>query len=277
VNNWLQSAGHFSKYHALGNDYLVVDGPSFGPLDATRCRQLCARHRGVGADGILVRQKLPTGELGLQIYNSDGSLAEKSGNGLRIFLQCMQDEGILSGDSAQVVLEGVSLRATLRPALEVEIGRPSFSSQDLHVAGPPRSLIQVSLPLAKQALQITGVSLGNPHCVVFVPQLEVAQLHEVGPQIESHPWFTQRTNVQFCRVLARDLLEILIWERGVGVTSASGSSSCAAVAAAIAQGACDAGSTVRVRMPGGELQVRQDADEVFWLSGPVEFICRGAL
>lgn len=244
-----------TKSHGLGNDYLVAD-PAELPFSVTpeRVRLLCDRHVGVGSDGLL----LLDGPLGVRIFNPDGSEAEKSGNGLRIFARWLFSTGRViaprfsvrtrGGDAAVEIGEGQDVT--------VDIGRPTFR-EDL-------SEIEVE----GQRLAVTAVSVGNPHCVLFRDRLDVTELHRLGPLIERHPAFSNRTNVQFVHPLSNAALELLIWERGAGETQASGSSSCAAVAAAHRAGLV--GTHVTAHMPGGELDIRTDPQGRLWLRGPVE-------
>jgi diaminopimelate epimerase len=244
-----------TKSHGLGNDYLVAD-PADLPFAVTpeRVRLLCDRHVGVGSDGLLVFEN----PLGVRIFNPDGSEAEKSGNGLRIFARWLYATGRVpsrqftirtrGGDAAVEIGEGHDVT--------VDIGPPSFRD-DLS-----------ELTLGEQTLRVTALSVGNPHCVVFRDRLDVTELRHLGPLIEHHPAFPNRTNVQLVQTVDRTNLELLIWERGAGETQASGSSSCAAVAAAHRAGLVD--REVSVHMPGGKLHIRIDPSGSLWLRGPVE-------
>ncbi|MEK7701459.1 MAG: diaminopimelate epimerase, partial [candidate division NC10 bacterium] len=159
----------------------------------------------------------------------------------------------------------------------VEMGRVTFRAPEIPMTGPDRDVVGVELQLADgTTLTVTALSVGNPHCVTFVPQLDEAGCRRLGPLIEHHPAFPNRTNVQFARVRARDAVDILIWERGAGYTLASGSSSCGAASAAVRNGLCDHGR-VQVRMPGGELVIEVRPDWSLRLEGPVEAVYRGTL
>jgi diaminopimelate epimerase len=249
-----------TRSHGLGNDYLVVD-PGDLPFAVTpaRVRLLCDRHVGVGSDGLLVLD----GELGVRIFNPDGSQAEKSGNGLRIFAKWLFDTRRTGGTSrftidtqggaAAVEVDSVDGRAR---EVTVDMGQPVFRD-DLH-----------EIHIDGQRLQVVALSVGNPHCVVLRTQLDVTELRRLGPLVEHHPAFANRTNVQLARVVDRAHVELLIWERGAGETQASGSSACAVVAASHHLGLVD--TEVTARMPGGELRIRIDADGHLWLRGPVE-------
>ncbi|MDQ7848825.1 MAG: diaminopimelate epimerase [Armatimonadota bacterium] len=270
----------FVKGHGLGNDYLVVDPRALSfRLSPGAVRAICQRHTGVGADGILALVPSRRAAFGVRIFNPDGSEAEKSGNGLRILSRFLYDHGYTRRRTFTIETPGGIARTTLRlragqvGAITVELGRASFQSTAVPVAGPPREVLDEPLVVDGESIRVTAVSLGNPHCVVFLDRLEVARLRHLGPRLETHPAFPQRTNVQLARVAARDRLEILIWERGAGETQASGTSAAAAAAAAARLG--HAGRRVAVTMPGGRLAVRISPDWTVHLTGPAEEVCAG--
>jgi len=280
----------FAKGHGLGNDYLVIDEadlpPAAGegaPLSREAIVRMCDRNRGVGSDGILLRVPTARADFGVRIFNPDGSEAEKSGNGLRIFAKYLWDHGRASTPTVTVETRGGVVECECHVHDErvsfvaVEMGHATFRAADIPMSGGDREAVAESLPLADgTALTVTAVSVGNPHCVVFRERLDPAECRRLGPLLERHPAFPNRTNVQFARVRARDALEILIWERGAGYTLASGSSSCAAAAAAVKNGFCDVGR-VSVGMPGGELVVHVRPDFALKLEGAVEAVCTGTL
>ncbi len=274
----------FVKGHGLGNDYIVIDQADVkSPLSPRAIRRICDRNLGVGSDGILLLVPTARADFGLRIFNPDGSEAEKSGNGLRIFAKYLWDHGHAKTPTFTVDTKGgvVECRCTVRDGrvgfVTVEMGRATFRAPEIPMNGPDRDVVDVPLQLADGAtLNVTAVSVGNPHCVTFVERLDEAEARRLGPLIERHPAFPNRTNVQFARVHARDTVDILIWERGAGFTLASGSSSCGAASAAVRKGLCDPGP-VRVRMPGGELVIDVRTDWSLRLEGPVEEVYTGTL
>jgi diaminopimelate epimerase len=265
----------FRKYQALGNDYLVIEARDLSP-GPQAARRLCDRHFGVGADGVLLRESPPS--FRLRILNPDGSEAERSGNGLRIFARYLFDRGEV-GDSpfrAHTVAGEVVCRVAAGGGeVSVEMGRASFDSRDVPVAGPPRSVLRERLVVAGEPLEFSAVSIGNPHCVILRQVLDEAELHRLGPLVERAEIFPRRTNVQLVRVAGRDRLELLVWERGAGATLASGTSACAAAAVAHRLGLCDA--QVAVHMPGGALAVEIAPDRGLRLTGPVGFVFAGEI
>lgn len=275
----------FARYEGLGNDYLLVDAETFGtPFTPALAAWMCDRHRGVGSDGVLVRlARRGDGAHGLRIFNPDGSQAEKSGNGLRIFARFLRDFGYAPQGPIIVDTPGGRVVAALKPdagpveSITVAMGKAVFDSAALHATGPARSFERQSLNVDGEVLDMTAVSMGNPHCVIFGASMDVATLRRLGPKIERHALFPKRINVQLAQVTGRRSLQILIWERGAGETFASGSSSCAAASAAVKRGLMDADAPLVVSMPGGELTITVARNWAVTLSGPAEPICRGSL
>jgi diaminopimelate epimerase len=274
----------FAKGHGLGNDYLVMEEADLlGPLTTEAIVKICDRNWGAGSDGILLRVASTRADFGVRIFNPDGSEAEKSGNGLRIFAKYLRDHGhakrdVFTVDTPGGVVECQCQRRGDRVTfVTVEMGRATFRPAEIPMTSDVAEAVDVVLALGDgAAVTATAVSVGNPHCVVFVERLDDEETRRIGPLIERHPAFPNRTNVQFARVLGRDVMEIRIWERGAGYTLASGSSSCGAASAAVRTGRCDAGR-VSVRMPGGELAVHVRPDWSLRLEGPVEEVYTGVL
>jgi diaminopimelate epimerase len=273
------------KGEALGNDYLVVDAAELPwPLTPAAIRAICDRHRGLGSDGLLVAR--PGGgngggygggsaggnagegaAIGLRIYNPDGSEAEKSGNGLRIFGAWLHGRGEVGGEAFRVALARDEVTMLVEEAgdpdlqIVVQMGRASF----VEVLG-------AELELADgEVAAVHTVSLANPHCVVFVEELERGDFLRRAPQLAVHRAFSAGTNVQFARALGPATLEAWIWERGAGETLASGSSACAVAAAATRLGLVTS-PELEVRMPGGTVEVGVDAGYAIRLRGPARIV-----
>ncbi|MDR7419971.1 MAG: diaminopimelate epimerase [Armatimonadota bacterium] len=270
------------KSHALGNDYLVVDPAALTfSLTPARIRHLCDRHFGAGSDGILALAPASRADFGLRIYNPDGSEAEKSGNGLRIFAKFLYDHGYVTGPTFTVETPGGIAGIELHLAggrieqMTVDVGRATFWSPEIPVAGPAREVVDEVIEAGDQRLEITAVSVGNPHCVVFVPDLDLINLRQLGPLLETHPLFPKRTNVQFAQPVARDRVKILIWERGAGETMASGTSASAVAAAAVREGVTDRRMTISA--PGGDLQITVGEDWSIRLTGPASEVYTATL
>jgi diaminopimelate epimerase len=270
----------FSKYHGLGNDYLVIEPGQLSLTDALGLApRLCHRSYGVGSDGILIGP-LPSqvADFGLRIVNPDGSEAEKSGNGLRIFARYLWDTHRVGTEAFEIETPGGVSRAEVTAesaSIRMGMGRASFDSTRVRVAGPPREVVDVGLGLGEEGLGVTAVSVGNPHCVIVGATLSEAEARRLGPRVERDARFENRTNVQLLRVIDRTRIEIQIWERGAGYTLASGSSACAAACAARKLGLCDA--TIRVQMPGGVLLVEVDDAFDVTQTGPAVRVAHGEI
>lgn len=263
----------FEKYHALGNDYLVYD-PKGENKDFTteETIRICHRNFGLGSDGILLGP-LPSenADFGLRILNPDGSEAEKSGNGLRIFARYLRDSGKVGTTAFTVdTLGGVVTCKVSEDAsvISVEMGRVSFHSDvvPVKVSGEARDVVDEPIHIGSEKLRYYAATIGNPHCVVPTDDLSEKITRELGPLLENHPNFPNRTNVQFLKIIDRNRIRIEIWERGAGYTLASGSSSSAAGAVARKMGACD--EKITVEMPGGEIGLVIDEEFNVLMTGP---------
>ena len=267
----------FAKYHALGNDYVVVEEPTDTRLDEELARRICDRHRGIGSDGIL--ERLASGEgHRVRIWNPDGSQAEKSGNGIRIFARYLWDRDFVGDEPFSVITASGPVRCTVEQqgeSVSVEMGRVSFQSTDIPVPGPAREVLRESLVVAGQSLEFSAATIGNPHCVLIREHVFGEEARTLGPVIEVDEHFPNRTNVQFLQVIDRRNLQIEIWERGAGYTLASGSSSCAAAAVARRLGLCE--PEVTVHMPGGTLAIAVGDDFQVRMTGPVSPVAEGEL
>ena len=251
----------FLKYHALGNDYLVStsEHPDFSKNELTseQVRKICHRNFGLGSDGILVGGKDDSENcFTLKIYNPDGSTAEKSGNGLRIFARSLWDRKLVFQSKFKIVTSGGIVSAQVDSSgqsVTVEMGSVSFQSNIIPVTGESREVLNETLEINGEKLTFCSATIGNPHCVVLHRTISAEETLRLGPLIETHPSFPNRTNVQFLEVLNRNTIRIEIWERGAGYTLASGSSSCAAASVAHRLGLCDA--EIAVLMPGGQIDI----------------------
>ncbi|MFQ5847409.1 MAG: diaminopimelate epimerase [Candidatus Methylomirabilales bacterium] len=272
----------FVKAHGLGNDYIVLNEADLDfRLTPEAIRLLCRRHVGVGSDGVLALVKSRTAPFGLRIFNPDGSEAEKSGNGIRIFAKYLFEHGHTrekafaietKGGLVQVRLDGEGDRVAL---VTVEMGRATFRSAEIPVTGEDREVVNEELSVSGEPVRFTAVSVGNPHCVILAEHLDPEEVRRLGPEIEHHPLFPHRANVQFARVASRDRVAILIWERGAGYTLASGSSACAVAAACRRLGLVN--DRVTIQMPGGELLITIMADGGITMRGPVAEAYTGTL
>ncbi|QYM77686.1 diaminopimelate epimerase [Horticoccus luteus] len=272
----------FFKYHALGNDYLVLDPrdfPTWREPSVAQIRVICHRNFGVGSDGILWGP-LPSrdSEFGLRIFNPDGSEAEKSGNGLRIFSRFLWDQRLVLTPSFSIETPGGPVRSVIKEnghLITVAMGRVSFASDKIPVAGPPREVLNERLMILDREFTFCAATIGNPHCVIPLSEISPELAHRYGPHFETHPNFPRKTNVQFLQVIDRANIRIEIWERGAGYTLASGSSSSAAAAVAHRLGLVDRALTVH--MPGGEIGIEIGDDFSIMMTGTVNKVAEGEM
>ena len=263
----------FSKYHALGNDYLVLDPDDAPKLPATDDTiRICHRNFGLGSDGILYGP-IPTekADFGLRIINPDGSEAEKSGNGLRIFARYLYDIGKVGTEAFTVNTLGGIVTCEISEGAEsikVDMGKVSFGRTEIPVDGTESADQDIGEQLNINGTEYTAyiANIGNPHCVVPLPEISEELACKDGAAIEVHEAFPNRTNVQFLKALDRNNIQIEIWERGAGYTLASGSSSSAAAAVAHRIGLCD--REITVHMPGGKIGIEIGDDFEIRMTGP---------
>ena len=271
---------HFSKYHALGNDYIVLNPADLGSqLEPSQIKLICHRNYGIGSDGILWGP-LDTTEcdFALRIFNPDGSEAEKSGNGLRIFSRYLWDRGLVREGPFTILTAGGKVRCQVHKdggTVTVEMGNVSFDSSQIPVEGPSREVINETIVMNDRELKFCAATIGNPHCVILRDDVSSEETKKWGASIENDPRFPNRTNVQFMKILDRKNIKIEIWERGAGYTLASGSSSCTAAAVAYRLGFCD--SEIAVHMPGGIIDITVSDDFSISMIGPVTKIAEGSL
>jgi len=277
---------NFRKYHGLGNDYLVID-PNVHDVVMTQAtiRLICDRNFGVGSDGILYGPCSPaalgwgSGDMPcLRIFNPDGSEAEKSGNGLRIFAKYLFEKKYVHGKSFKIKTLGGIVDVQVKDAkanlIRIDMGKVTFISNEIPVAGPKREVVNEPLDINGTKYNVTCLSIGNPHCVIPMEQVSEKTARSLGPHVENHKMFPNRINMQIVRVMDRVNIDIRIWERGAGYTLASGSSSYAAAAATHRLGLVD--NDVTVHMPGGELRIEIAPDDQICMTGPVEGTFEGS-
>jgi diaminopimelate epimerase len=271
----------FHKYHALGNDYIVLDPrdfPSWQPAPTIeQIRVVCHRNFGVGSDGILWGP-LPSqkSQFGLRIFNPDGSEAEKSGNGLRIFSRFLYDQGLVKEPNFTVEVPGGQVAVALKDnaqLISIAMGHVSFSSEKIPVVGATREVLNEKIKILDREFTYCAATIGNPHCVLPLTEISAEMAHKYGPHLETHSNFPRKTNVQFLKVLDRANIQIEIWERGAGYTLASGSSSSASAAVAHRLGLVD--RNITVHMPGGKIGIEIGDEFSIMMTGTVNKVAEG--
>ena len=269
----------FYKYHALGNDYIVIDPNKIDvSLSPDNIRLICHRNFGIGSDGILYGPIFGSEKMKLRILNPDGSEAEKSGNGIRIFSKYLLDAGYITSRIFQLITLGgevtIEITDSSIPLITVNMGAVTFQSDLIPVAGSSREVIENDLLIDSVPLKMTCLSIGNPHCCIIpMPNISKEIASALGPRIETLQIFPNRINVQFLKVLDRQNIQIEIWERGAGYTLASGSSSCAAASAAYRLGLTN--ETMKVHMPGGKIDISIQPNGDVYMTGSVSNVMQG--
>ena len=273
----------FSKYQGLGNDFILIDNrhatePIVTPEQAAK---MCDRHFGIGADGVIfaLPGKEDT-EYIMRIYNSDGSEAEMCGNGIRCLAKFIAD---LEGNARINKSYRINtLAGVIIPTLEsngevtVDMGKPQLAAAKIPTTlnSPDGKVVAQSLTVGDHSWSVTAVSMGNPHCIIFVEDSEAIDLVKIGPLFEHHSVFPQRTNTEFVEIVRSDYLKMRVWERGAGITLACGTGACATVVAGVLNGKCDRHCTVE--LPGGCLQINwSQADDKVYMTGSATEVFRG--
>lgn len=269
----------FWRYHGLGNDYLVLRDTELKDPTVDQIVRICHRNFGVGSDGILLDTSFKS-EFALRILNPDGSEAEKSGNGIRIFSRYLYDEGFVKNEPFKLKTLGGTVTCEVfdefthyGQLIKVEMGQVSFESQKIPVNTSNTEALGIPLEVAKSKFIINCATIGNPHCVIIVDEPTEELARKYGPLLENNPIFPKRINVQFVKIIDRNTIQIEIWERGAGYTLASGSSSSAAASVCKKLGLCD--EQILVKMAGGELNIAINSAWEVTMKGGVTAICKG--
>ncbi len=279
----------FSKYHGLGNDFILVDNrqqptPHLSPEQAAAW---CDRHFGIGADGVIFA--LPgqgDRDYTMRIYNSDGSEPEMCGNGIRCLARFLERLETAAGQPPTLphTYRIHTLAGPISPTLQanglvtVDMGPPYLLAVEIPttLASPDSRVVDLPLTVADQIWRVTAVSMGNPHCVTFVADLEPLPLTHLGPQFEHHPAFPQRVNAEFIQVVRPDYLRMRVWERGAGITLACGTGACASLVAGVLTDRCD--RTATIELPGGNLEITWSAlDNRVYMTGPAQWVFDGTV
>ena len=273
---------NFWKMHGLGNDYIVIDNRG-GELSEEELPdlaiKLCKRRVGIGADGLLLVCNSRVADAKMRIFNSDGTEAEMCGNGIRCFAKYCFENGIAKKNVISVeTLAGIKelylkVEGGAVTSVRVNMGAPCFEAEKIPIIGNG-TFINKPLDVDGKILMATALSMGNPHCVIFVNNIDNYPVDAIGPKIEDHKLFPKRTNVEFVQVISRKRLKVRVWERGVGETLACGTGACASVVAAKVLGKVE--EEAIVELPGGKLIVEYKGNVVF-MEGPAEKVFEGKM
>ena len=273
----------FTKMHGCGNDFIVVDDvANEWDFDEEAVQLLCDRHFGIGADGlILVRNPSdPEADFLMLYQNSDGSLAEMCGNGVRVFAKFLTDTGRVTGDSVAVqTLGGIKHVEIVRGQdgefrlACVDMGAPVLAAADIPTTLPGDPVVDALVSTDAGGFRVTCVSMGNPHAIVWVDDVDEAPVTSIGPLVETASVFPRKTNVEFAQVVDEGRIRLRVWERGVGETLACGTGACATLVGAALTGRT--GRTATIELPGGELDIAWNDDGRVLMTGPAETVFSG--
>jgi len=274
----------FAKLHGTANDFVYVDARDGLPGDPARLApRFCDRHRGIGADGLILLQRSAEADCRMEIWNADGTRAEMCGNGIRGFAKFVLDRNLLGRDpraplhvetDAGVKVVTTRLAGERVELVSVDMGTPEWRGEKIPVAADGE-IVEHPLTVDGREWRVTCASMGNPHCVVFVDDVDGLDLPALGPKFEHHPFFPRRVNTEFIRVVSRERLQMRVWERGAAETLACGTGACAAAVAAARTGRT--GRSVTVALPGGELQIEWQRDDHVRMTGDAVEVFEGSI
>jgi diaminopimelate epimerase len=275
----------FTKMHGLGNDFIVVDAINqrFDDINLNQlAMDICNRNFGIGADGLILVLKSDKSDFKMRIFNADGSEPEMCGNGVRCFSKFVYDNKLIEKDIFSVeTLAGIMVPALIIKdgfieAIEVDMGKPILETNRIPVANINKEkVINEPIKVADQVFHFTGVSMGNPHAVVFVDDLQALDIDQIGPLFENHEYFPERVNTEFVQIINKNEIALIVWERGAGRTLACGTGASASVVAGILNGFLN--PRVIVHLPGGNLIIEWQNDEELIMTGPAETVFKGEI
>jgi diaminopimelate epimerase len=279
----------FTKMHALGNNYIYVNQFEEQLVEeklSEIAKKVSSVRTGIGSDGLILIAPSVQAEVKMRVFNADGSEAKNCGNGLRCVAKYAYEKGIVNKTTFRIETLGGLVTAQLHlengevKLVTIDMGIPGLTKASLPMVdvGDGGDLAtNVQLDIDGKQVSFVGVSIGNPHAVIFVDDVTQAPVETLGPKIEKHPCFPEWTNVEFIRVITEQEIDFRVWERGSGVTHACGTGACAAVVAAVLKDKIKKDTIVTVHLLGGDLQIQWKTDEHVWMTGPAEYICEGVL
>lgn len=272
----------FTKVQGLGNDFVLVNclEEKINPEQlADLALKACSRHLGIGADGLVLLYPSAVADIKMRIFNADGSEAEMCGNGIRCAAKYLYENSLVNKSrlrmetAAGIIIPELNIKGGRVDSIRVDMGEPQLQRAAIPMIGPPGKVVNQPLQAGEQIFHLTAVSMGNPHCVIFVPQLEQVELALLGPLLEKQPVFPHRTNVEFVQIVDRGEVLVKVWERGAGETMACGTGACAVAVAGAMNDYTDRQLTVRLK--GGALLIEWAADNHVYMTGQAEIVFTG--
>jgi diaminopimelate epimerase len=266
----------FTKMHGCGNDFIFIDCLNGASRDLEKlAKKLCDRRFGVGADQLLTVHPSKIADFRMEIYNADGGQVEMCGNGIRCFAKYVRDHGLTAKEELAVeTLAGIIRPRLVGNLVEVDMGEPILEGRKIPVTADGK-ILNHRLEVDGVAYQVTCVSMGNPHCVLYLDDLDRLDLERIGPRFEHHPFFPKRVNTEFVKVLAPNEIRMRVWERGAGETWACGTGACAAAVAGVLTG--KSGRKVTVHLKGGDLSVEWRDNNRVYMTGGAEEVFEGTV
>ena len=277
----------FVKMHGLGNDFILIDclNKSLGDSSflSYLAKKLCNRNFGIGADGLMLILASSKADLQMRIFNSDGTEAQMCGNGIRCFAKYTYENKLVSKNKftvetlAGIITPELIFKDKEISGIKVDMGIPKLERREIPMEGEDTpTVVDETLTIdSKYVFKITCVSMGNPHCITFVNDVQSISVDEIGRKIENHPLFPEKTNVEFIQVLNKQEINFRVWERGVGETLACGTGACAALVASVLNNKTDREATIH--LPGGDLDIHWADDEHIYMTGPAELVFKGEM
>lgn len=277
----------FTKMHGLGNSYIYINLFEEALKEEEMPElaiELADKNKGIGSDGMILIGPSEQEDIRMRVFNADGSEAKNCGNGLRCVAKLAYEKGLVTQKDFRVETLGGPVKASVQLSedgqnvtfVSVDMGPPRLLKKDLPLKGDPESqTIEEPVNVSGQFLSMTALSMGNPHAVFFVDDIQSAPVETIGPLLEKHEMFPESANIEFVEMISKDRMHFRVWERGSGITQACGTGACAAVAAAILTDRADTGTTVTVHLLGGDLQITWKKEGNIWMTGPAETICEG--
>jgi diaminopimelate epimerase len=277
----------FTKMHALGNNYIYVNQFAEQLVEeelSEIAKNVSSVRTGIGSDGLILIAPSERADVKMRVFNADGSEAKNCGNGLRCVAKYAYEKGIVNQTTFRIETLGglvtaqIYLESGVVSQVTIDMGKPGLTKSSLpmlDVGDGEELATNVELEIDGKQVSFVGVSIGNPHAVIFVDDVTQAPVETLGPKIEKHQYFPEWTNVEFIKVITEQEIDFRVWERGSGVTHACGTGACAAVVAAVLKDKVKKDTIVTVHLLGGDLQIEWKTDDHIWMTGPAEYICEG--
>lgn len=274
----------FTKMHGAGNDYIYVNG--FEETIKNRnefSKKVSDRHFGIGSDGLIVVDPSEVADCKMDMYNADGSQGKMCGNGVRCVAKFVYDNGIVKKEDIAIeTLSGIKyIKVTVKDgkvvAARVNMGKPILRAQEIPTKFEGDTVVSKKLSIGESTFDVTCVSMGNPHCILYVDDVKLIDLEKIGPDFENHPMFPDRINTEFIHIVSETEFDMRVWERGSGETLACGTGACAAAVASVLNGYCKRNTDIKVNLLGGTLTINWTDDGDVYMTGPAETVCTGEI